>query len=103
MIYNVRIICLAIAVFTKTLFAPTGIGRLLLACHFISIGLLVFDAGSSASATYMLHFLAYLSNKLQQISEEESKPLFRWYIVYILSSALFFTLSYDVGVHKGHT
>jgi len=107
MIHSLGIICLAIALIAKALFPPTDTGRLLLVCHFASISLLVFNAGSSASATCMLHFLAYIlhcSNKLQQISKEESKSIFRWYIVYILGSVFavsFLALSYDVGVNNG--
>jgi len=107
MIHSLGIICLAIAHITKVSFPPTGTGRLLLVCHFVTIGILVFNASSSLSATCMLHFLAYIlyrSHRLQQITKEERQSLFRWYVTYILGSVFavsFLTLSYDVGVNNG--
>jgi len=107
MTHNLGIICLAITLIVRALLPPTGTERLLLACHIASISLLVFSSSSSASATCMLHFLMYIlyrSNKLQQISKEESKSLFRCYVAYILGSVFavsFLTLSYDVGINNG--
>jgi len=55
----------------------------------------------------MLHHLAYIvcrSNQLQRITKEESKPLLRWHIGYILGTmflVVFLMIIYDVGVHQG--
>ena len=107
MLYCLNIICMAISFFVRTMMVLSQTGRLLLACHFLTLSVVAFSVGYEVTATCMLHSLMYIlyrSNQLQQITKEESRSLYRWHIGYILGSLLlvaFLMISYDVGVHRG--
>ena len=107
MLYCLYIVCMAVSFFVRMTMVLSQTGRLLLACHYLTLIVVTFSIGYEATATSMLHCLTYIvyrSNQLQRITQEESKSLYRWHIGYILGTMFlvaFLMITYDVGVHRG--
>ena len=105
MLYNLLILCLAFSFVAMTVIILQTGGQLI-ACHGLVMSIPVVVAGSDMTATCMLHYLVYIlyhSYKLQQISEDEFKNLFKWHLTFIFGAmflVLFLMVSYDVGINR---
>ena len=79
--------------------------RQLLACHLMSLCLIILRTCQPLSHCYLYtSLLCVHPSKLQRISKEETRYLYRRYIAFILSSMFlvtFLVISYDLGVNRG--
>jgi len=107
MLRSILIILMAVNLLVKVLMESSQAWNQLIACHFVSLFTAIFSNAQEVAATCILHCFAYIlyrSNKLQRISEAESKSLYRWYVTYILATVSlvsFVTISYDIGINRG--
>jgi len=107
MLNNLFIVLMTTSFFTKITVQSSQTGRRLIACHYLTLSVIVFCVGFQTAATCILHSFAYIlyrSSMLQRVSKGESKSLCRWYIVFIFGAILltsFLMISYDLGVNQG--
>jgi len=107
MLNNLFIVLMTTSFFIKIMLQSSQTGRQLIACHYLTLSIILFCVGFQTAATCMLHCFAcilYRSSMLQCISKGESKSLCRWCIVFIFGAILltsFLMISYDLGVNQG--
>jgi len=107
MLNNLFIALMTTGFLLKIMLLASQTGRWLIACHCLTLSLILFSVGFQTAATCILHSFAYIlyrSSMLQCVSKGETKSLYRWYITFIFGAILlnsFLAISYDIGVNQG--